>query len=143
RQWERVEKPAVTALNATRRQVARSTTAAREHLLSGVAEDLAALRGDVRDRANRGFVFLMVYATLATIAVLTGAGLAVAGILPAAVVTTIGGVLSGGVSAVFWRIYAKETKRADDVIRDLQLIEAARVSYLLNADLPAARRPEF
>jgi hypothetical protein len=132
-------------LNATGRKqdLPRDLDIARTRLLSGVAAELAILRDDVRARANRSFYLLMIYAALGGAAVLTAAGLAIAGATPAAALSGIGGVLSGGVAAMFWRIYVAETRRADDLIKDLQTIEVARISYLLSFDSPASDRGTF
>jgi hypothetical protein len=134
-----------TELSATHRNRVpkKEIDEARSQLLSDVATELKILRADIRTRANRSFTFLMVYASLAGAAILTATGLAIAGVIPAAAMSGIGGLLSGGAAAAFWKIYSIETRRADDLIEDLHHIEAARVSYLLMSDLPVSNRGAF
>jgi hypothetical protein len=134
-----------TELSAThRKHISRKEIdEARIQLLSDVAVELKILRADIRTRANRSFTLLVLYASLAGAAILTATGLAIAGVIPAAAMSGISGLLSGGVAAIFWKVYSTETRRADDLIEDLHHIEAARVSYLLISDLPVTDRGAF
>ena len=78
---------------------------ARIALISEIAADLRLMRNDVGIRANRAFNFLIAFATVATASILVAIGLAAYGKVPAAVISTFAGLLSGGTAAIFRKVY--------------------------------------
>lgn len=114
----------------------QSEAKARADVLRDVAADLRLLRTDVRSRANRAFAFIIVFAILSSAVILVAIGLAVTGIVYGAILSTLGGLLSSGAATIFWRLYLIETRRADDLMHDLQLAESIRIRYLLSVNTP-------
>ncbi|MFE2999590.1 hypothetical protein ACFXG4_31865 [Nocardia sp. NPDC059246] len=104
---------------------------ARNQILADAADDLRLMRKDIRSRANRSFDYIVAFSAIATITILVSIGFSIAGAVPAASLSAVAAVLSGGAASAFWKVYQIETRRADSLMTDLQKIEVARVNYLL------------
>jgi hypothetical protein len=127
--------PPTTTFYATdkKHDLRAKESAARAAFLADVSSDLRILRRDVRERANRAFNFMIIFASISSAAILAAIGLALAGGVPATSLSAIASIISGSAAGAFWKVYHTETRRADELIQDLQKIEAARVAYLLTS----------
>ena len=100
-------------------------------LLHTTSKDLGEIRFDLRQRSNRAFYVALSLGIVGGICIVIGFGFIFAKILPVGIAGSIGGVLSGYFSNVFYKIYKTENGNVTNVMKDLRRIEETRIGLWL------------
>lgn len=112
------------------------TEAITEAGLTVAVDHLYEDREDGRERAHEVWRWMIVFAVVGAVLVSLGAVLWLFGIVKAAGVVAIEGVVSGGGGfGMFWKLYRGEKTSLENIRRDLQFFDSRRLELILSTQI--------